>query len=118
MRFGRSGRCWNFETICAAVRIRCNRMWHDILYYVLLLILLLVGLSINVLTLPGLWLMAAVYGVYGWLTGWNHYVGWPSLIAMAVLATIAEVVELTAGSAGAKKAGARSEEHTSELQSP
>lgn len=81
-------------------------MWHDIVYYILLLILLLVGLSINVLTLPGLWLMAAVYGVYGWLTGWNHYVGWPSLIAMAVLATVAEIVELTAGSAGAKKAGA------------
>src|SRR5437773_2717739 len=81
-------------------------MWHDILYYILLIVLLLFGLFINVLTLPGLWLMAAVYGVYGWLTWDRHYVGWPSLIAMAVLATIAEVVELTAGSAGAKKAGA------------
>jgi uncharacterized protein YqgC (DUF456 family) len=83
-----------------------TNMWHDIVYYILLIVLLLTGLLINVLTLPGLWLMAASYGAYALLTGWNRFVGWPSLIAMAVLATIAEVVELTAGSAGAKKAGA------------
>src|SRR5882762_8493717 len=81
-------------------------MWHDILYYILLLILLLFGLFINVLTLPGLWLMAASYGIYGWLTGWNRFVGWPSFGVLVGLATIAEIVELTEGSAGAKKAGA------------
>ena len=36
-------------------------MWHDWLYYILLLVILLAGLFINVLTLPGLWLMAGAY---------------------------------------------------------
>src|SRR3954451_5542486 len=81
-------------------------MWLYITYYVLMIALLLCGLFINILTLPGLWLMAGSYGLYGWLTGWNHYVGWPSFGAMVALATIAEVVELVAGGAGAKKAGA------------
>ena len=81
-------------------------MWHDWLYYILLLVILLFGLFINVLTLPGLWVMAGAYGLYAWATWSRHYVGWPSLITLAALATIAEVVELAAGSAGAKKAGA------------
>lgn len=76
------------------------------LYYFLLICVLVFGLFINVLTLPGLWIMVAGYGLYAYLTGWNVYVGWPSLIVVFVLATIAEVVELLAGSAGAKKAGA------------
>ena len=75
-------------------------------YYILLICVLVFGLFLNVLTLPGLWILVAAYGGYGYLTGWNHYVGWPSFIVVFVLATIAEVVELLAGSAGAKKAGA------------
>src|SRR3954469_10636531 len=76
------------------------------LYYIVLIVVLVFGLFLNVLTLPGLWVMAAAYGAYAWATGWDHYVGWPSLITVAALATIAEVVELLAGTAGAKKAGA------------
>jgi uncharacterized protein YqgC (DUF456 family) len=81
-------------------------MWHDWVYYICLLIILLTGLFINILTLPGLWVMAGAYGVYAWITWSRGYVGWPSLVTLAVLATVAEVVELVAGSAGAKKAGA------------
>src|SRR3954466_16267352 len=77
-----------------------------ITYYVLMIAVLLCGLFINILTLPGLWLMAGAYGLYGWLTGWNHYVGWPSFGAILALTVIAEGVELLAGGAGAKKAGA------------
>ena len=81
-------------------------MWHDWVYYILLIIILLGGLFINILTLPGLWVMAAAYGFYGWLTVWNHFVGWPSFGVIVAMATVAEVVELLAGGAGAKKAGA------------
>jgi uncharacterized protein YqgC (DUF456 family) len=70
------------------------------------LVILLFGLFINVMTLPGLWLMAATFGIYGWLTWSRHYVGWRSIALMGALATIAEVVEIVAGGAGAKKAGA------------
>lgn len=81
-------------------------MWLHIVEYILLIVLLLCGLFINVLTLPGLWLMAAIYGFYAWLTGWNHFVGWPSFGTMIGLAFLGEIVELAAGSAGTKKAGA------------
>jgi uncharacterized protein YqgC (DUF456 family) len=81
-------------------------MWHDWLYYILLLVILLFGLFINILTLPGLWVMAGAYGIYAWATWSRHDVGWPSLVTLLVLATIAEVIELVAGGAGAKKAGA------------
>jgi len=78
-----------------------------ILYYIILLVVLFLGLAINVLGLPGLWLMVAAHAVYALATGWNRYVGWPSLIAMIVLALIAEAVEFFAGAAGSKAAGGR-----------
>src|SRR5438067_11764882 len=61
-----------------------------ILYYIILLVVLFLGLAINVLGLPGLWLMVSAHAVYALVTGWNGYVCWPSLIAMIVLALIAE----------------------------
>ena len=78
-----------------------------ILYYLLLLILLLFGWFLNVLGLPGLWLMVAAFGIYALATGWDVYVHWPSLIAMVVLAGIAELVEFFAGAAGSNAAGGR-----------
>jgi uncharacterized protein YqgC (DUF456 family) len=78
-----------------------------ILYYIILLVVLFLGLAINVLGLPGLWLMVAAHAVYALATGWDRYVGWPSLIAMIVLALIAEAVEFFAGAAGSKAAGGR-----------
>jgi uncharacterized protein YqgC (DUF456 family) len=79
----------------------------DIVYYLLLLALLLVGWFVNILGLPGLWLMVAAYGLYGLVTRWEAYVGWPSLIAMVLLAAAAEVVEFAAGAAGSAAAGGR-----------
>lgn len=76
----------------------------DWIYYVALLALLITGLFVNLLGLPGLWLMLASAAAYAWATRWD-YVGWPSLLTLLVLAIIAEVVEFLAGSAGAKKAG-------------
>src|SRR5690348_13712796 len=79
----------------------------DWIYYLLLLVVLLTGLLINVLGLPGLWLMVAGFGGYALLTRWGNYVGWPSLIALIVIGLIAEAVEFLAGAAGSRAAGAR-----------
>jgi uncharacterized protein YqgC (DUF456 family) len=79
----------------------------DIIYYLLLFFVLLIGLLVNILGLPGLWLMVAGYGAYALATGWDRYVGWPSLIAILVLGLVAEAVEFLAGAAGSKAAGGR-----------
>jgi uncharacterized protein len=79
-------------------------IWLDLVYYLALIALLITGLFVNLLGLPGLWLMIAAAAAYAWATRWAH-VGWQSLTALLVLAVIAEAVELVAGSAGAKKAG-------------
>jgi uncharacterized protein YqgC (DUF456 family) len=79
----------------------------DWLYYFLLIVILVTGLFLNILGLPGLWLMVAAFGGYALLTGWDIYVGWPSLIVIVVLAILAEVVEFVAGAAGSKSAGGR-----------
>ena len=76
-------------------------------YYLILIALLVAGWLINIVTLPGLWLMAGSLAFYGWWTGWNVYVGWHSVIAMLALAAVGEVVELSAGATGSRLAGAR-----------
>lgn len=78
-----------------------------IAYYLILLLILLVGWMINIVGLPGLWMMVAAYGLYALATGWGLYVGWASLIAMIVLALLAEVAEFGASAAGSKAAGGR-----------
>jgi uncharacterized protein len=77
----------------------------DWLYYVLLLVLCVVGLFINILGLPGLWLIVASYGAYAWVTWGREYVGLTSIIVIIVLALLAELVEFAAGAAGSKAAG-------------
>ncbi len=77
------------------------------IYYFILLIVLVFGLALNLLSLPGLWLMVGGYALYAWLTGWDVYVGWPSLTTMLILALLAEAAEFFAGAAGSRAAGAR-----------
>src|SRR5262245_11222807 len=74
-------------------------------YYVLTLIVMLTGMFLNILGLPGIWLMIGAVGVFAWLTRRDQFVGTTSLIVMVVLGLLAEAVEFLAGSAGAKKAG-------------
>jgi uncharacterized protein len=79
----------------------------DWLYYAILLLLLVSGLVLNVLTLPGNWLMLLSAVLYGWMTNWN-YVAIYTLIAMLVLATLGEIVEfLAAGRAATRIGGSR-----------
>jgi uncharacterized protein len=79
----------------------------DWIYYLLLLAMMLVGLFLNIVGLPGLWLMIAAHVAYGWMTGWNVWVGWMSVIILIALAIGAEIVEFVAGAAGSKSAGGR-----------
>jgi uncharacterized protein YqgC (DUF456 family) len=76
-----------------------------VLYFLLLLVTDLVGLVLAAFTLPGLWLMVAGAAVYAWLTD-GYLLGWKTLIALLLLALIAEIAEIFLGGAGAKKAGA------------
>jgi uncharacterized protein YqgC (DUF456 family) len=77
----------------------------DWLYYILLLLVAFVGLFINILGLPGLWLIVGAAGIYWLITGVGVYFGWTTVIALIILALMAEVVEFLAGAAGTKSAG-------------
>ena len=74
------------------------------IYYLLLLIVLVGGLGLLVITLPGLWLMTGASCIYALLTH-RRYIGLKTLIALLVLTLAAEGVELWLGGAAAKKAG-------------
>jgi uncharacterized protein YqgC (DUF456 family) len=74
------------------------------LYYLLLLAVCFCGLFLVVLALPGLWLMVASAAIYAMLTG-GRFLGLHTLIALFVLAILAEILELVSGSAATKKAG-------------
>jgi hypothetical protein len=73
-------------------------------YYVILFVLLLAGLALTLMTLPGLWVMVGSAAGYAWLTH-GYFIGWKTLAVLLVWAAIAEVVELLSSGAGAKKAG-------------
>lgn len=75
------------------------------LWYILLVVVQVLGLFLTLLSLPGIWVMVAALVGFGWLTGWDVYVGWPGAGTAVGLAVVAEVLEFAAGSAGAKKAG-------------
>ena len=73
-------------------------------YYVILFLLLLAGLALTLMTLPGLWVMVGSAAGYAWLTK-GHFIGWKTLVILLIWAGIAEIVELISSGAGAKKAG-------------
>jgi uncharacterized protein YqgC (DUF456 family) len=77
---------------------------YHLLLYLSLVALLLAGLALTLMTLPGLWLMVASAAGYAVLTRFQ-FIGWKTLAVLLVWAGIAEVVELTSSGAGAKKAG-------------
>jgi uncharacterized protein YqgC (DUF456 family) len=77
----------------------------DWIWYLVLIVLQITGLTLNILGLPGLWVMVLSTGAYMWVTWEQGYVHVGTLIFLFVLAIAAEVVEFVAGSAGAAKAG-------------
>jgi len=77
----------------------------DWLWYIALFVTLISGLYLNILGLPGLWLMLLAHALFAVATGWDVYVGLPSVITLFVLAVLAEFAEFAAGAAGSKVAG-------------
>jgi len=77
--------------------------------YIWLIILILFNtcwLMLVLFTLPGNWLMVIGTCLFAWWKADNDIFSWPLLIAITVLALIAEIIEFFAGAGGAKKAGA------------
>ena len=77
----------------------------DWLLYILLATFLVAGLALNLVGLPGLWLMVAAHGMFAWLDRVDSLAGWESSLAMLGLALVAELLEFLAGAAGSKSAG-------------
>jgi uncharacterized protein len=79
----------------------------EITWAIVLGLVLLVGLVLTVVGLPGNWLMVLAAGVYWWLMPpeGRLYFGWPVLIALFVLALVGEILEFITGAMGAKQAG-------------
>ena len=76
------------------------------LWLVILILFNACWLMLVLFTLPGNWLMVIGTCLFAW---WRWDMGifsWPLLIAVTVLALIAEIIEFFAGAGGAKKAGA------------
>jgi uncharacterized protein YqgC (DUF456 family) len=74
------------------------------IYYILLILISLGGLALVLVTLPGLWVMTAASAVYALATH-EHHLGPRTLLVLFLLSLGAEIVELTAGGAAARKAG-------------
>ena len=74
-------------------------------YFFLLMLTDLCGLVLAAFTLPGLWLMLGAAAFYAYLSR-GAYLGYRTLIALLILAGVAEVAEIFVTGAGAKQAGA------------
>jgi uncharacterized protein len=80
-------------------------MWT--LAALLFVIVLLACWVLNLLAMPGNWLMAAVTAIYVWLVPATSRVAisWKVAVAMVVLAVLGEVAELLTATAGTARAG-------------
>jgi hypothetical protein len=63
-------------------------------------------LILNLFSLPGNWLIVITTSLFAWWQWENKVISIYTLIAIAVLALMGEIVEFLAGAGGAKKAGA------------
>lgn len=74
---------------------------------ILLVLVALVCWFLQLLGLPGNWLMVISAAGYVWLVPEDSPVafGWPPVVALVVLAIVGEIVELVAGAAGVTKVG-------------
>ena len=78
-------------------------MLHWLLYFVML-VLVLVGVVITFITLPGLWLILISAVGYTLLTKFE-FIGVKTLVALLLLALAGEVVELSFSGRGASAPG-------------
>ena len=92
MDFVRSLPWWDLLTLCGAI---------------LLLAICLVFWGLNLIGLPGNWLVFASATIYALSVPHDcrMAIGWPPIVLLAVLAVFGEIVEFAAGAVGAAKAG-------------
>jgi uncharacterized protein YqgC (DUF456 family) len=76
-----------------------------IIGYTLLCLVMLAGLLITPLGLPGNWVILGCAVVYGLATHWARF-GWPFLVLLVVAALAGEIIEMFSSAAGAKRYGA------------
>jgi uncharacterized protein YqgC (DUF456 family) len=74
------------------------------IYFLILLAVMCGAMFINILTLPGLWLMAAAAILYALVTGFA-FLGWRTIVVLLLLAFLAEGAEIFVGQAPTRKAG-------------
>lgn len=82
--------------------------WNYYLWAVLLVIGCAAGWLLNLVTLPGNWIMVAAAALFAWLIPVANHRGitWTIVIVLVVLAAVGEAIEFAAGAAGAAKQGA------------
>lgn len=75
------------------------------LLYALLAVACVIGLVVNVVGLPGIWLIPLAAIVYKLLPWTGGAVGWWPIVAIVGIGVVAELAEFIAGAAGSAKAG-------------
>jgi uncharacterized protein YqgC (DUF456 family) len=76
----------------------------SILTAVVFVLALFVGWMLQLVGLPGTWLIVAVAAAYAWLIS-PEAIGWPAIATLVVLAVVGEVFEFLAGALGVASAG-------------
>jgi hypothetical protein len=77
----------------------------EALLLILLILIALVGIVLAAFQLPGTWLILASAVGYDWYHHWQ-FIGWRWLVALAVVAALAELLDTVASVAAARRAGA------------
>jgi uncharacterized protein YqgC (DUF456 family) len=79
----------------------------EIVWAILLVLVVILLWSLNIVGLPGNWLVVAAAAIYALLVPeeWRTDVGWWSVAALGGLAVVGEIIEFLAGAMGASKAG-------------
>jgi uncharacterized protein YqgC (DUF456 family) len=79
----------------------------DVLAATLLVLVLVGGWLLQLVGLPGNWLIVAAAALYAWLVGpdASTALGWPTVIAVLLLAVLGEVIEFAAGALGVTTVG-------------
>jgi uncharacterized protein YqgC (DUF456 family) len=81
-------------------------MWMLYVELSILVLLNLLGLMLVLFGLPGNWLMVLSTSLFAWWTWDRQVFSGGTLIAIAVLAAVGELIEFLGGMVGARKAGA------------
>jgi uncharacterized protein len=85
-----------------------NVEWTYYLWATLLVVGSVIAWLLNLVTLPGNWIILGGAALFAWLmpAGDGRGITWTVVIVLAILAVVGEVIEFAAGAAGAAKQGA------------